>query len=181
MMSVLIRPAFPIGLGCFMWKPISHGKLELLTHRILRACLLPQYALWSTRLWYAYSHYVIFIYRPSAASTYFYLPIDEDEDDDDLPPHSKHIDWQPSKDLLEEGSDFTFSSSSSSSSSLSSPPVTRPSSPKLRSPWTKSVLDDILDETDLYKVLGVQRQSGDPDKQTLRRAYLSRSKSCHPE
>jgi hypothetical protein len=126
-----------------------------------------------------------FTYFLSTASTYFYLPIDEEDDweDNDInsTPHSKHIDWQPS--AADEDSDFT-SSSSSSSSSLSSPPQTRPSSPKLKPkkvPRTNSILEEILSEKDLYKVLGVQRQLGHPDKHTLRRAYLSRSRACHPE
>ncbi|KAI9851855.1 MAG: hypothetical protein M1838_002571 [Thelocarpon superellum] len=51
----------------------------------------------------------------------------------------------------------------------------------VRAPWTASkndVIDDILREDDLYKVLGASRSSTATE---LRRCYLDRSKICHPD
>jgi len=115
---------------------------------------------------------------------------DEEFDNDYLPPYSKYIDWQASEPILgstqESSESFSSSSSSSSSSSLSSSPATRPSTPNHRHRTRGksnniSVLEEILPEKDLYKILGVERHNGDPDKHVLRRAYLSRSKACHPD
>lgn len=44
----------------------------------------------------------------------------------------------------------------------------------------KSILNDVLSYDDLYLVLGIP-QSSNLDKAALRRAYLSRSRACHPE
>ena len=123
--------------------------------------------------------------RIYVASSYFYLPIDEDTEDEHRTPR-RHISWL-SSDLTEgEDSSFYSTSSSSSSSSIhedynlpsSSTSATFPSA--AHPPKSRAVIKEILAEDDLYKVLGINRASP-ADRLTLRRAYLSRSKSCHPE
>lgn len=110
------------------------------------------------------------------ASTYFHLPIEEDEDlldEDFIPPNTKHISWVPT-----DATDTAVSSPPSPSS------VAGPSKPRERPPdanvKTKAVINDILAQDDCYAVLGISRSSR-IDKLTLRRAYLARSRACHPE
>jgi hypothetical protein len=97
------------------------------------------------------------------ASTYFHLPVDEEEDKDINEYQRKYITWvaEPSP-------------ASSSSSSTTSP------SPLLPSPERTTALNEVLAHDDLYAILGVSK-SDNLDKMTLRRAYLTRSKACHPE
>ncbi|CDO76504.1 hypothetical protein BN946_scf184361.g3 [Trametes cinnabarina] len=45
---------------------------------------------------------------------------------------------------------------------------------------SKAVINEILAQNDCYAVLGISRSSR-IDKSTLRRAYLARSKACHPD
>ncbi|KAH9945484.1 DnaJ-domain-containing protein [Epithele typhae] len=114
----------------------------------------------------------MFSYVFGSASTYFHLPIEDDEgllDDDFIPPSTRYISWTPSN---------SPSSDSSSSSRPPSPPL-KPSIPR-QSPHAKAVITDILAENDCYAVLGIPR-SPHLDKLTLRRAYLARSKACHPD
>ena len=118
---------------------------------------------------------------PPTASSYFHLPIDEDDDldDDFIPRNTRHISWVPAD------SDGSQSSDSASSSPPSSPPRAGPSKlPDTTTPTTssksKAVINEILALNDCYAVLGVSRSSS-LDKLTLRRAYLARSKACHPE
>jgi hypothetical protein len=104
------------------------------------------------------------------ASSYFFLPIDDE-------PHlggpstscsyTRSLSW----DGLEE---------SSTDHSDDSP--TRPASPiTSRSRHRRQQeIADILEQKDLYNILGLSRASA-PDKMELRRAYLSRSRACHPE
>ena len=88
--------------------------------------------------------------------------------------------------VLDKSPSTSSSSSSSSSSSIhedynlpsSSTSATFPSA--AHPPKSRAVIKEILAEDDLYKVLGINRASP-ADRLTLRRAYLSRSKSCHPE
>ncbi|KAF7789707.1 hypothetical protein EIP86_000653 [Pleurotus ostreatoroseus] len=119
----------------------------------------------------------------NSATSYFYLPVEEDPADSDLVqlPKSRtpaHSDPYAPYD----GSDFSCSSASTSSSSLdtdfdhSDAPLTPPPPP----PKNQTVIDEILSENDLYHILGVVR-SPRVDKLALRRAYLSRSKACHPD
>lgn len=122
----------------------------------------------------------------NSASSYFYLPVDDEnaEDDDWLfqqgssskPPHM--LSWsqeQHSPSDINDNSDFSCSSTSSSSSSLASEfedsPPHRPKQP---------VIDEILSKNDLYEILGVSRKAA-LDRLALRRAYLSRSRACHPD
>lgn len=117
------------------------------------------------------------------ASSYFYLPIDEDSENDHRAPR-RHISW-PSPDSTD-SEDSSFSSTSTSSSSSLHEEYNLPSSstsatfPSAHATKSRAVIKEILAEDDLYKVLGISRSSP-ADRLTLRRAYLSRSKSCHPE
>lgn len=55
-----------------------------------------------------------------------------------------------------------------------------PSSHKSSADKRHGTIDSILALDDLYEVLGLQKSSK-LDAQTLRRAYLLRSRACHPE
>ncbi|KAJ7475676.1 DnaJ domain-containing protein [Mycena latifolia] len=70
-------------------------------------------------------------YALSSASTYFHLPVDEEEDKDINEYQRKYITW-------------------------------------------------VLAHDDLYQILGVSK-SDNLDKMALRRAYLTRSRACHPD
>lgn len=98
------------------------------------------------------------------ASTYFHLPVDEQEDKEINGYQRKYITWDG--DL------------SAGSSSTPSPPTAPP--PLSPSQGRPSALDEVLANEDLYGILGVSK-SDNLDKPTLRRAYLLRSKACHPE
>ena len=119
------------------------------------------------------------------ASSYFYLPIeDEVSEDEGEPPlestaKTYALDWAEEKDVNSTQDDqyFTNSSASSSSSSLASD-VEGPSRPLDSTKY--AIIQEILSQNDLYKILGVSRKSS-LDRFALRRAYLSRSKACHPE
>ncbi|KII84448.1 hypothetical protein PLICRDRAFT_46354 [Plicaturopsis crispa FD-325 SS-3] len=95
----------------------------------------------------------------SQASSYFHLPIDEDEDEDQ--PSHKHIQWTPNA---------TSTHSTQFPSSSSSIPFKE----------RQAAMNEVLSNDDLYRVLGIQR-SKNLDKLALRRAYLRRSKACHPD
>ncbi|KAJ7052503.1 hypothetical protein C8F01DRAFT_1332423 [Mycena amicta] len=95
----------------------------------------------------------------SLASSYFHLPVDEQEDQEIAAYHRKRI---------------TYVSSSASASSSSTPPT--PSTSNNRD----SALSEILATDDLYSILGVTK-SDNLDKLKLRRAYLRRSRACHPD
>ena len=82
------------------------------------------------------------------ASTYFYLPVDEEEDRVIQNYQRKYLTWVAE----------------------SSPHHAR----------DDSVVNIVVSNDDLYKILGLSRQPT-LDKISLRRAYLSRSKACHPE
>ncbi|RDX43789.1 DnaJ-domain-containing protein [Lentinus brumalis] len=114
----------------------------------------------------------MFSYVFGSASTYFYLPIEEDEDlldDDFMPPNTKHISWVPA--------DATDTSPPPSSAAGPSKPRERPPHAHAK---TRAVINDILSQDDCYAVLGIS-QSARIDKLTLRRAYLARSRACHPD
>ncbi|EKM57819.1 uncharacterized protein PHACADRAFT_89464 [Phanerochaete carnosa HHB-10118-sp] len=64
-----------------------------------------------------------------------------------------------------------FSSSPSLVSALEDVPPQKPKHP---------VIEEILSKNDLYEILGVSRKSA-LDRLVLRRAYLSRSRACHPD
>ncbi|CAL1715972.1 unnamed protein product [Somion occarium] len=116
----------------------------------------------------------------TSASSYFYLPVDEDAEDSDdsldLERVPRHISWSSSDSTEYEDSCFSSTSSSSSSSSIASDYTPSPPRPSKN----RSLIKEILAEDDLYKVLGISR-STPVDRLILRRAYLSRSKACHPD
>ncbi|KAI0788040.1 DnaJ-domain-containing protein [Fomes fomentarius] len=121
----------------------------------------------------------MFSYVFGSASTYFHLPIDEDDnllDDDFIPPSTKRISWVPNDPA------HSADSSSASSSPPSSPAgPSRPlETPPRTSAKNRAVINEILAQNDCYAVLGIPR-SPSIDKLTLRRAYLARSKACHPD
>ncbi|KAJ3569703.1 hypothetical protein NP233_g4872 [Leucocoprinus birnbaumii] len=101
------------------------------------------------------------------ASTYFHLPIDEEEDKDIEGYERKYLTWvaEPST-----------PADAPSASSSQSPPPPDPSSEAERLETLKSVLST----NDLYEILGVPKESS-LEKVTLRRAYLARSRACHPD
>ncbi|KAL1949810.1 hypothetical protein VTO73DRAFT_8691 [Trametes versicolor] len=126
----------------------------------------------------------MFSYVWSSASTYFHLPIDEDDDESSAAPpyRTKHLPWLSPEGTDSDDSDDASSAPSGSSTptaSTSSPPQTRagPAPPPKRS---KAVINEILAQEDCYAVLGLSRSSR-TDRASLRRAYLSRSKACHPD
>lgn len=90
-------------------------------------------------------------------STYFYLPFDEEEDRDIESYQQKYLTWT-ADDIMSKG---------------------RSSEPHPDSARNEA-LDLVLTQDDLYQVLGLAK-SATIDKTTLRRAYLSRSRACHPE
>ncbi|KAI9001539.1 DnaJ-domain-containing protein, partial [Trametes punicea] len=124
----------------------------------------------------------MFSYVLSSASSYFHLPIDEDDDvldekeDNAPPPYTKHLPWISSDSTDSDDSD---ASPTPSGSSTPTQPHTRagPAPPPKRS---KAVINEILAQNDCYAVLGISRSSR-IDKSALRRAYLARSKACHPD
>ncbi len=116
---------------------------------------------------YALATGTIIILYPSTpltfitASTYFHLPIDEEEDRDIDNYERKYLTW------VAEPSDS---------------PSTRYSNDNHDSTrrFDTTIIREVLANDDLYEILNVP-QSTVLDKATLRRAYLSRSKACHPE
>ncbi|KAI0346190.1 DnaJ-domain-containing protein [Trametopsis cervina] len=113
-----------------------------------------------------------------SATTYFYLPVDEDNEDPDADHlHPKPLGWTAAGET--DSLDNTYfgpSSASTSSSSLASDFGESSGSSRKN----HAVIREILAHNDLYQILGVQRK-GTLDRLSLRRAYLSRSKACHPD
>ncbi|KAF8893297.1 hypothetical protein CPB85DRAFT_1330854 [Mucidula mucida] len=107
----------------------------------------------------------MFSYAFSTASTYFHLPVDEEEDKDIESYERRYITW-------------TAEPSGLSSSSTSNPSIHSSETPY--DPRRYKTLREVLDNDDLYKVLGIAKATH-LDKSTLRRAYLSRSRACHPD
>ncbi|KAH9018472.1 DnaJ-domain-containing protein [Lactarius pseudohatsudake] len=109
----------------------------------------------------------------SSASEYFYLPIDDE----------LHIE-EPSTSTLSHSytRSLRWDGSEESSTDHSDDSPTRPSSPTTsRSKHRRQQeITDILEQKDLYNILGLSRAAAS-DKMELRRAYLSRSRACHPD
>jgi hypothetical protein len=99
------------------------------------------------------------------ASSFFHLPTDgEDKTAENLPIHPKHIAWSPQhRSSAQEQKCCNSSRSSTSDGRFQTPEMLQ-----------------VLSSDDLYCVLGIPR-SPSIDKVTIRRAYLSRSRACHPE
>lgn len=96
------------------------------------------------------------------ASTYFHLPIDDEEDEDIENYERKYLTW--------------VAEPSGSSSPRPLPTDTNVDTEDKG----HDVVNLVLANDDLYDILGVTKHSA-LDKIALRRAYLSRSKVCHPE
>ncbi|KAH7928275.1 DnaJ-domain-containing protein [Leucogyrophana mollusca] len=108
---------------------------------------------------------MMFSYVFSSATTLFYLPGGDDKDP--LPFYSRRIPWlrppqEPPPSCETQGYRITPSHRCSEKAS------------KL------SAMNEVLSTDDLYCILGIPR-SPTIDKITIRRAYLSRSKACHPD
>jgi hypothetical protein len=105
----------------------------------------------------------------TTASAYFHLPIDDEphQDNASTPSYTRSLSWDGSEESSTDHSDDSF---------------TRPASPV--TPGSRhrrqQEIEDILEQKDLYNILGLSRTPA-PDKMELRRAYLSRSRACHPE
>ncbi|KAJ3744204.1 DnaJ domain-containing protein [Lentinula detonsa] len=109
----------------------------------------------------------MFSYALSTVTNLFYLPVDEEEDKDIEDYQRKYLTW-------------TSDQPSRSSKLLT---LDEPDSNARRSRAEEErnqTVNDILQNEDLYEVLGVDK-SKTLDKLTLRKAYLVRSKSCHPD
>ncbi|KAG1799516.1 DnaJ domain-containing protein [Suillus variegatus] len=109
---------------------------------------------------------MMFSYVFSTASSFFHLRATDDEHNatDNVPVHPKHITWspQPYPSAEEQKSCDTFKSL-----------------PHDDIFYTSEMLQ-VLSSDDLYCILGVTR-SQTIDRVTIRRAYLSRSRVCHPD
>ncbi|PPR04584.1 hypothetical protein CVT24_012012 [Panaeolus cyanescens] len=106
----------------------------------------------------------MFSYALSTASTYFHLPIDEEEDKDIENYERKYLTW------IAEPSGSSTKSPSANSKNASHDSEDR----------SDAVVKSILSNNDLYEILGVSK-TGTLDKMALRRAYLARSRACHPD
>ncbi|KAK0193557.1 hypothetical protein F5146DRAFT_1101505 [Armillaria mellea] len=112
---------------------------------------------------YAFSTgtFPLFAFQPS---TYFHLPVDEEEDKDIENYERRYLTWTAEPSGL---------------------PTTDKPYPTLHSadvpdPSRYDTLKEVLENDDLYKVLGISK-AAKLDKVALRRAYLSRSRACHPD
>ena len=106
----------------------------------------------------------------NAASAYFYLPIDDEPHQGDpstLSSYTRSLSW--------DGSEGSSTDHSDDSPTRHASPIT----PRNRHRRQQEIAD-ILEQKDLYNILGLSRTPA-PDKMGLRRAYLSRSRACHPE
>ena len=114
--------------------------------------------------------------------TYFYPPIEDEEGEENYHRYPKHIDWKPLDSLgAKSAANGCSNTLPSSCCPLSPLGQSYGCSGKPSEATRLRAIQDILSETDLYEVLGVQRVVGPIDGQTLRRAYLTRSRGCHPE
>ncbi|KAI0028964.1 DnaJ-domain-containing protein [Vararia minispora EC-137] len=99
-------------------------------------------------------------YVISSATQYFYLPIDEEPNHDEhgIPAHSKLISWG---DIVDDDA---------------------PGYPeeKGRHEPPSPAIEEILAVDNLYEILGVP-QHRQLDENSLRRAYLARTRACHPD
>jgi hypothetical protein len=103
------------------------------------------------------------------ASAYFHtgIPVHEQEDAEIDSHQRKCLTW-----MAESQGESSFSSSTSPSTSRFPPCEPHPNA--------TVILNQVLENDNLYDILGVSR-SATLDRLTLRRAYLSRSRACHPE
>jgi len=112
-----------------------------------------------------YLHAVFRLSNRPPASTYFHLPIDEEEDEDIEHYERKYLTW-----VAEPSGSIRNTEAHSSSSRKNQD----------KNGKGAAIVRAVLAHDDLYDILGVSKQTK-LDKMTLRRAYLSRSRACHPE
>ncbi|KAH7873348.1 hypothetical protein F5879DRAFT_745619 [Lentinula edodes] len=108
-------------------------------------------------------------YALSTATNLFHLPIDEEEDREIEGYQRKYLTWT---------SDQAVGTSQASSSKA--PNLDTRSALSRAEDERNQTVNDILQNEDLYDVLGVDKSKA-LDKLALRRAYLVRSKACHPD
>jgi hypothetical protein len=111
--------------------------------------------------------------HPFQASAFFYPPIDDN-------PHL----GEPSTSTISYSNvrSLSWNNAGESSTDISDDTPTRPLSPvPSRGRHRRhQEIADILEQKDFYNILGLSRAAAS-DKLELRRAYLSRSRACHPE
>ncbi|KAH8825265.1 hypothetical protein DL96DRAFT_1612553 [Flagelloscypha sp. PMI_526] len=103
------------------------------------------------------------------------LSTDEEQDDEIANYERKYLTW------VAEPPDSSLGNLSSSSSSAPYLPNASTSALTLEELRRTQVLDAVLATDDLYDILGVSHDSSSLEKVNLRRAYLTRSKACHPD
>ncbi|KAG8908363.1 hypothetical protein FRB99_007291 [Tulasnella sp. 403] len=106
----------------------------------------------------------------------YFLPQEPSFDSPSSPSSSQSSAWDSASD----SSDSSTSSSRASSAGPSTPTTPSPCQPEndTNSPDKYDAIHDILTHDDLYDVLATTRNA---DAQQLRRAYIMRSKRCHPD
>lgn len=118
---------------------------------------------WFPLLWDKFEH-AFSILCTSTASTYFYLPIDKEDDADIKSYERKYLTWIAKPSGL-----------STTALPLSRPPKNSTSDLK-----KSKILQQILKTNNLYDILGISK-TYNLDYMTLHHAYLSQSCTCHPE
>jgi hypothetical protein len=111
------------------------------------------------------------------ASTFFHLPVGKQRGEEmESSERTKYITWAT------ESQGQASSSFSSSLLSSALPPTSHFLSvqPQPDNSNIPVILKQVLDNDNLYDILGIS-DSTTLDRLTLRRAYLSRSRACHPE
>lgn len=103
------------------------------------------------------------------ATNLFHLPIDEEEDREIEGYQRKYLTWTSDQ-----------AAGTSQASSSKAPDLDTRSALSRAEDERNQTVNDILQNEDLYDVLGVDKSKA-LDKLALRRAYLVRSKACHPE
>ena len=114
-----------------------------------------------------------------SARTYFHIPVDEQEVAEIEPDEKKYITWV-SKSQEPSSSSTPSDSESSTQRPVSTPPPISCNPDPTGNPNATVILNQVLETDNLYEILGVSN-SATLDRLTLRRAYLSRSRACHPE
>ncbi|KAF9523553.1 DnaJ domain-containing protein [Crepidotus variabilis] len=111
----------------------------------------------------------MFSYVLASASSYFHLPVDEEEDEEIEKYERRYLTWvaEPSKHFL--NADDT-SRKEGERSNHNREGANRDS----------PVVKAVLASDDLYEILGIT-QAAALEKISLRRAYLTKSKACHPD
>lgn len=106
------------------------------------------------------------------ASAFFHLPVDDES----------HL-GEPSTSTISHSNarSLSWANAAESSTDYSDDTPTRSLSPVSRSRYRRhQEIANILEQKDLYNILGLSRAAAS-EKMELRRAYLSRSRACHPE